>query len=167
MGSYLTLPAFLLSRGNSAGCPGRLLFLGFGGVEGGGHEKILQFVVIMAECAFIAPRFLKNRVDAETLFSASYPSMPPSFAPVSPRAAAVEVLCLWATTHNSVDLLFRTAIEQVADVDRGLVKTLVYGVLRQKEYLDHILRRFSRHPLGKMKPRTLMTLRIGVYQLLF
>jgi 16S rRNA (cytosine967-C5)-methyltransferase len=93
--------------------------------------------------------------------------MPPSFAPVSPRAAAVEVLCLWATTHNSVDLLFRTAIEQVADVDRGLVKTLVYGVLRQKEYLDHILLRFSRHPLGKMKPRTLMTLRIGVYQLLF
>jgi 16S rRNA (cytosine967-C5)-methyltransferase len=93
--------------------------------------------------------------------------MTPSFVPVSPRAAAVEVLCLWATTHNSIDLLFHTAIEQVADIDRGLVKTLVYGVLRQKEYLDHIIRRFSKHPLRKMKPRTLMTLRIGVYQLLF
>jgi 16S rRNA (cytosine967-C5)-methyltransferase len=90
--------------------------------------------------------------------------MPP---PVPPRAAAIEVLCLWATTHNSVDLLFHDAIEQVADIDRGLVKTLVYGVLRQKEYLDHILRRFSKHPLRKMKPRTLMTLRIGIYQLLF
>ncbi len=55
----------------------------------------------------------------------------------------------------------------MADIDRGLVKTLVYGVLRQKEYLDHIIRRFSRHPLRKMRPRTLMTLRIGVYQLLF
>ena len=86
---------------------------------------------------------------------------------ISPRAAAVEVLCLWATTHNSVDLLFHSAIERVADIDRGLVKTLVYGVLRQKEYLDYIIRRFSRHPLRKMKPRTLMTLRIGVYQLLF
>ena len=93
--------------------------------------------------------------------------MTPSSPPVSPRAAAVEVLCLWATTHNSADLLFQSNIEQVADIDRGLVKTLVYGVLRQKEYLDHIIRRFSKHPLRKMKPRTLMTLRIGVYQLLF
>jgi 16S rRNA (cytosine967-C5)-methyltransferase len=85
----------------------------------------------------------------------------------TPRAAAVEVLCLWATTHNSVDLLFHTAVERLADIDRGLVKTLVYGVLRHKEYLDHIIRSLSRHPLRKMKPRTLMTLRIGVYQLLF
>ncbi|MDD2468601.1 MAG: 16S rRNA (cytosine(967)-C(5))-methyltransferase RsmB [Desulfobulbus sp.] len=93
--------------------------------------------------------------------------MTPTSPPVSPRAAAVEVLCLWATTHNSVDLLFHSTIEQVADIDRALVKTLIYGVLRQKEYLDHIIRRFSKHPLRKMKPRTLMTLRIGVYQLLF
>lgn len=91
-------------------------------------------------------------------------STPPQ---ITPRAAAVEVLCLWATTHNSIDLLFHAAIENLADIDRGLVKTLVYGVLRQKEYLDHIIRRFSKHPLRKMKPRTLMTLRIGVYQLLF
>lgn len=94
-------------------------------------------------------------------------SMTPSPALLSPRDAAVEVLCLWATTHNSVDLLFQTAVGRVADIDRGLVKTLLYGVLRQKEYLDHIIRRFSKHPLRKMKPRTLMTLRIGVYQLLF
>ncbi len=86
---------------------------------------------------------------------------------ITPRAAAVEVLCLWATTHNSIDLLFHAAIEGQADIDRGLVKTLVYGVLRQKEYLDAIIRKFSKHPLAKMKPRTLMTLRIGVYQLLF
>ncbi|MCL2791402.1 MAG: 16S rRNA (cytosine(967)-C(5))-methyltransferase RsmB [Desulfobulbus sp.] len=85
----------------------------------------------------------------------------------SPRAVAVEILCLWATAHNNVDLLFHAAIERLADLDRGLVKTLVYGVLRQREYLDHVLRLFARHPLSKMKPRTLMTLRIGVYQLLF
>ena len=83
------------------------------------------------------------------------------------RAAAIEVLCIWATTRNSVDLLLQTAGERLADIDRGLVKTLVYGVLRQKEYLDHIIRTFAKHPLRKMKPRTLMTLRVGVYQLLF
>ncbi len=94
--------------------------------------------------------------------------MPPkSSSPATPRTVAVEVLCLWATTHNSIDLLFRAAIEGQADIDRGLIKSLVYGVLRQKEYLDFIIRKFSKHPLAKMKPRTLMTLRIGVYQLLF
>ena len=88
-------------------------------------------------------------------------------SPIAPRAAAVEVLCLWATTHNAIDLLFQATVARLAEIDRGLVKSLIYGVLRHKEYLDHIIRTHSSHPLRKMKPRTLMTLRIGVYQLLF
>ncbi len=67
----------------------------------------------------------------------------------TPRASAIEILSLWATTNNSIDLLFHAAIEHLADIDRGLVKTLVYGVLRQKEYLDHIIRSFSKHPLAQ------------------
>lgn len=85
---------------------------------------------------------------------------------MAPRTAAVEILCLWATTHNPVDHLYQTTAPRLAEIDRGLVKTLVYGVLRHKQYLDHIIRRFSRHPLRKMKVRTLMTLRLGVFQLL-
>ena len=91
----------------------------------------------------------------------------PQKSQLSARAVAVEILCLWATTHDSIEMFFHGATQQLADIDRGLVKTLVYGVLRQKEYLDAIIRKFSRHPLRKMKPRTLMTLRIGIYQLLF
>jgi 16S rRNA (cytosine967-C5)-methyltransferase len=66
-----------------------------------------------------------------------------------------------------MDLLFQAQAVRLAEIDRGLFKTLIYGVLRHKHYLDHIIRRFAKHPLGKMKPRTLMTLRIGVFQLLF
>jgi len=51
--------------------------------------------------------------------------------------------------------------------DRQLAVMLVLGVLRQMEFLDVIIARFSRHPLNKMKPLTLMTLRVGVYQLFF
>ena len=83
----------------------------------------------------------------------------PAASPVAPRTAAVEILCLWATTHNPVDHLFQATAPRVAEIDRGLVKTLVYGVLRRKQYLDHIIRSHSRHPLRKMKVRTLMTLR--------
>jgi 16S rRNA (cytosine967-C5)-methyltransferase len=135
-----------------------------------GLKKTLQLAASMAEC----------RLDRRTRGSPisrnsgtlvrpcrNRPAMTPIPPPTDPRSAAVEILCLWATTHNSVDLLFHAAIEHLANVDRGLVKTLVYGVLRQKEYLDHIVRTFAKHPLRKMKPRTLMTLRIGVYQLLF
>ncbi|NLX18107.1 MAG: 16S rRNA (cytosine(967)-C(5))-methyltransferase RsmB [Desulfobulbus sp.] len=93
--------------------------------------------------------------------------MKPAANSTDARTTAIEVLCLWATTHGSVDLFLNSAIEQLADIDRGLTKTMVYGVLRQKEYLDYIVRAHTRHPLRKMKPRTLMTLRIGVYQLLF
>ena len=93
--------------------------------------------------------------------------MAPSSSPITPRSAAIEVLCLWATTHNAIDALFQATAARLAEIDRPLVKTLIYGVLRHKEYLDHIIRLHSSHPLRKMKPRTLMTLRIGVYQLLF
>lgn len=93
--------------------------------------------------------------------------MKPAANSTDARTTAIEVLCLWATTHGSVDLFLNSAIEQLADIDRGLAKTMVYGVLRQKEYLDYIVRAHTRHPLRKMKPRTLMTLRVGVYQLLF
>jgi 16S rRNA (cytosine967-C5)-methyltransferase len=47
-----------------------------------------------------------------------------------------------------------------------LAKTIVFGVLRHRQYLDFVVGRFSRHPVGKMKLRTLTALRIGVYQLL-
>jgi 16S rRNA (cytosine967-C5)-methyltransferase len=47
-----------------------------------------------------------------------------------------------------------------------LAKAIIFGVLRRRQYLDFIIGRFSRHPVGKMKLRTLVALRIGIYQLL-
>ena len=83
------------------------------------------------------------------------------------RSAAVEALCLWASVSTPVDLIFNSTVAELDDADRGLAKTLVYGVLRQRDYLDWIIGQFSKHPLAKMKTRTLMTLRVGVYQLFF
>jgi len=51
--------------------------------------------------------------------------------------------------------------------DAQLAKAILMGVLRWQGYLDGIIRRFSKHPLEKMKPLTLAALRIGLYQLLF
>lgn len=86
------------------------------------------------------------------------------------RYIAIEVLCQWRQSGNSVDRIVDEHLRQFPDADprdRHLVKALVYGVIRWQGYLDGILANVSTHPLRKMKPRTLQGLRIGLFQLLF
>jgi 16S rRNA (cytosine967-C5)-methyltransferase len=52
-------------------------------------------------------------------------------------------------------------------LDRQLSMSLIYGVLRWRGYLDWVIGEFSKHPLAKMKSRTLQALRIGFFQLFF
>ena len=83
----------------------------------------------------------------------------------------VAVLCLtsWNKDRQAVQPHIESMIygSTLVSSDRHLAVMLVQGVLRQLEYLDSIIGRFAKHPLKKMKPLTLMTLRIGVFQLLF
>jgi len=85
------------------------------------------------------------------------------------RGIALAALCELADKREPIgpvlERLFRTHNVQGRDV--ALVRSLVMGVLRQQDYLDWIVARFSRHPLKKMRSRTLIALRLGVYQLLF
>lgn len=96
--------------------------------------------------------------------------MPPSSAAPSSRLLALEVLCRWHETRIPVNGIFdRVAGDGFLDFDHRdlqLANALVFGVLRQQQYLDHILTRFAKHPLRKMKPRTLFALRIGLFQIL-
>ncbi len=83
------------------------------------------------------------------------------------RYIAIEILLARQAERKPVDLFFNRLAGELSSRDKAFVKTLVFGVLRQKEYLDLIIGRFSKHPLAKMKDRTLVTLEIGAYQLLF
>jgi len=80
------------------------------------------------------------------------------------------VLCLkeWDRRKEPIgpvveDVIYGSALQAA---DRHLAVHLVQGVLRQMQYLDWIIARFSRFPLKKMKPLTLMTLRVGVFQIM-
>jgi 16S rRNA (cytosine967-C5)-methyltransferase len=83
----------------------------------------------------------------------------------------IAVLCLvsWNKDRQAVQLHIESKVygSPLVSSDRHLAVMLVQGVLRQLEYLDSIIGKFSKHPLKKMKPLTLMTLRVGVFQLLF
>ncbi len=52
-------------------------------------------------------------------------------------------------------------------LDKNLVTSLVYGVLENQIYIDHIITQFSKYKIKKMNPYTLNLLRLGIYQLFF
>lgn len=53
------------------------------------------------------------------------------------------------------------------DQDFGLLRTLVFGVLRQWAVLDTVISALSRFPLSKLQPGVRTLLRLGLYQLRF
>ena len=85
------------------------------------------------------------------------------------RLVALEALCDFRKSGEPVTRILTTLFAQnrLSPRDCQLVRALVFGILRRQQYLDCIVDLFSRHPVTKMKPRTLIALRIGVYQLLF
>ena len=52
------------------------------------------------------------------------------------------------------------------DVDRAFITDLVYGTVKWRLALDHVIAQFSSVRLGKISPWILNVLRLGVYQLL-
>ena len=90
-------------------------------------------------------------------------------APRSSRYAAAEVLCRRRQRREPVTLI----LDEVAEVcalapnDRQLAMNMIYGVLRQQEYLETLLQQFCRQPLSRLKPFVRQTLLIGLYQIIF
>jgi 16S rRNA (cytosine967-C5)-methyltransferase len=70
---------------------------------------------------------------------------------------------------QSVTLLFERLAGECGLIasDRHLAMNLIFGVLRQRQYLDNCLGLFSRHPLKKFHPFVHQALAVGLYQILF
>ncbi len=86
------------------------------------------------------------------------------------RYITIEILCSWEESRLPIDQLMEQYISNISlgdPRDRQLIMSLVYGVIRWRGYLDWIVVKFSKHPLSKMKIRTLQAIRIGIFQLLF
>ncbi len=85
------------------------------------------------------------------------------------RYLAVQCLTHWDRDRQAIQPYVDSLVydSTLTGSDRYLAVMLIQGVLRQLQYLDAIISRFAKHPLRKMKPLMLMTLRVGVYQILF
>ena len=87
-----------------------------------------------------------------------------------PRKLALTVLNQIDSSDLTLDgLVERLTPEGVfaSHRDRALFNTLVYGTLRWRRKLDHILGHFVDRPLKKIEPGVLNVLRLGLYQIAF
>ena len=86
------------------------------------------------------------------------------------RYIAIKILCSWEERLLPLDRMIEQHIGDMILLDprdRQLIMSMVYGVIRWRGYLDWVVEKFSRHPLSKLKKRTLQALRLGIFQLLF
>jgi len=87
----------------------------------------------------------------------------------NPRRAAFEILLRIEKERSFADVLIDHELSKdlIQGADRGLLTELVYGVLRRRGTLDHILGQFSKQRPEKLELIVLLLLRLGLYQSFF
>jgi 16S rRNA (cytosine967-C5)-methyltransferase len=84
------------------------------------------------------------------------------------REAALDILVRHQTSRRFVDeLLEEAAPKDLSDADRSLLTILVFGAVRHRRTLDHLIGHFSNRPPGRVHPTILDVLRMGFHQILF
>jgi 16S rRNA (cytosine967-C5)-methyltransferase len=91
------------------------------------------------------------------------PQRPPR--PDDARGIALTLLRKWETSGAYIDDLLAT-VEGLDPRDRRLLQDLVYGVIRQRRRLDHILDSFCSQGIDSLPTEVRCLLRLGAYQLL-
>lgn len=87
---------------------------------------------------------------------------------MDPRRAAWRVLSQVEASPRRLETLLDQELSrhpQADPRDKALASHLVYTVLRQRSFLDHLLAAFVRRPLAKLDPRLLWVLRLGAAEL--
>lgn len=88
----------------------------------------------------------------------------------NPRLISLEILNALDEGQKTLDNLMASMFARASDIsqlDKNLLITLVYGVLRNRKHLDWILSHFSKKELEKLDPEVLNILRIGLFQILY
>ena len=85
------------------------------------------------------------------------------------RKTALSLLRDAAQNDRYISLTLSAALEHIEcdERDRALLTTLVYGITERRVTLDYYIEQLSDRPLEKIGARLLMTLRLGLYQLMY
>ncbi len=87
----------------------------------------------------------------------------------NPRQAACSLLLRIEREGCYADQLMDRELEAggLSGPDRGLFAELVFGVLRRRGTLDHLLSHLVSQPLPRLETQLLILLRVGLYQLVY
>lgn len=84
----------------------------------------------------------------------------------NPRQVALEILLNIETEDSYADLLVDRELssDAIQGPDRGLLTELVFGVLRRRGTLDHMIDSFASQKAAKLERIVVILLRLGLYQ---
>lgn len=87
----------------------------------------------------------------------------------NPRRAAFRILNRVERERIFAEPLIAHELEEggIVGPDRGFLTELVYGVLRRRGTLDHLLSQFAGRPVERLDMPLLVLLRLGLYQIRF
>lgn len=85
------------------------------------------------------------------------------------RYLAIDVLNKLNTSKNPLPVLFDVACSthKLSPPNRALAMTIIYGILRQRQYLEHLISNLCRQPMKKIHPIAKIALEVGLFQLFF
>ena len=88
---------------------------------------------------------------------------------INPRRIAFDVLYKIETDKSYSSILINQALKEnkLSKLDSSFASAIIYGVLERKLTLDYIIRSYSSVRLKKIEKKTLILLRMAVYQMLF
>lgn len=87
----------------------------------------------------------------------------------SSRYLAIETLYQLEKCSTPLPVLFQKICDKhtPSAADRSFAMNLIYGVLRQRQYLELLVSQLSRQPLKKLHPYVRQGLAVGLYQIFF
>ena len=88
---------------------------------------------------------------------------------INPRRIAFDVLYKIETDKSYSSILINQVLKEnkLSKLDSSFASAIIYGVLKRKLTLDYIIRSYSSVRLKKIEKKTLILLRMAVYQMLF
>ena len=90
--------------------------------------------------------------------------------PHNPRKTALDALNTLTRGKKTLDGILRDIPQHdryLSRKDRALFTAMVFGVLRWRNRLDHIILHFSKTPIQKIEPGVLNILRLGLFQIIY
>lgn len=88
---------------------------------------------------------------------------------INPRRIAFDVLYKIETDKSYSSIIINQTLKEnkLSKLDSSFSSAIIYGVLERKLTLDYIIRSYSSVRLKKIEKKTLILLRMAVYQMLF